>query len=234
MDKLVETTIEGYCGNSDVALLITIPKSISWDDYLKEIEAVKDGSKEMNYKVSSKPSKVKPGDKCFVCHDGYIRGWMTISSISRKKFQCSTTGNDWSEAWYVSRSGEFHPLDRAIPQKGFIGYRYINPQVYLMMSQIVRETFDERYQKYLNDYESALCFMKSRLQYIPKEELAYLLATHDKFARIGCAEYAADDNNYGIIKTYSDGVVNETAFGTPVERLPDPLGRKVDTWGRLI
>jgi len=128
MDKLIKKLVNEYyklLDDNEIALLITIPKKIKWEDYLKEIDAVKDGKSEINYKVSSKPSKVGIGDKCFICHDGFIKGWMTISDISQKQFECSTTGKQWAYAWYVSRTGVFHPIDKEIPCKGFMGYRYI-------------------------------------------------------------------------------------------------------------
>lgn len=109
------------------ALLITIPKTIKWEDYVKEIEAVRDETMEMNYKVSSKPGRVSAGDRCYICHNGFIKGWMRISSIEfRQSFDCATTKNHWDAGWYVSRSGEFHPLNPEVPQKGFMGYRYIS------------------------------------------------------------------------------------------------------------
>ncbi len=109
-----------------LAILITIPKTIKWEDYKKELETVKDGNQEMSFRVSSKPTKVKPGDRCYLCHNGFIKGWMIISNIEyRNAFDCSTTGKHWDEGWYVSRSGEFHKLDKEIPQKGFQGYHYI-------------------------------------------------------------------------------------------------------------
>ena len=109
-----------------LALLITIPKTIKWEDYLKEIDTVKDSSQEMNFKVSSKPTKVNIGDKCNICHNGFIKGWMIISNIEYKDaFDCSTTGEHWDKGWYVSRSGEFHKLDKEVPQKGFRGYHYM-------------------------------------------------------------------------------------------------------------
>lgn len=116
----------------ETAIMITIPKTIKWSDYLKELETVADGSHEMNYKVAWKPGKVKPGDKCFVCYDGYVRGWMTISNISKKSFNCSTTGKNWNEGWYISRTGKFHPVEEGkFPQKGFMGIKYVNANDYI-------------------------------------------------------------------------------------------------------
>jgi len=131
MKNIIEKTVNDYY--SETALMITVPKTIKWEDYLKEIETVKDGNYEMNYKVSSKPSKIKVGDKCFICHNGYVKGWMRISSISQKEFQCTTTGKQWDSAWYIERSGEFHYIDE-VQQKGFMGYRYVNANDYIKRS----------------------------------------------------------------------------------------------------
>jgi len=102
------------------------------------------------------------------------------------------------------------------------------------MYTIIRETFDERYKKYLENPEKAKGYMQERLKYMPIEQLAYLLAEHDKFSRLGCAEYAADDDPSYMIKSYTseNGVTTEKHIGQ--ERLKDPLGREVDPWGRPV
>ena len=106
------------------SICITIPKSIKWSDYEKELKAVEDESQEMNYKIPTIPKGVSVGDRCYICHDGYIKGWMKISNISKRDgFTCTTTGNDWSAGNYISRTGKFHYLKEPIPMKGFMGYR---------------------------------------------------------------------------------------------------------------
>lgn len=109
------------------AICITIPKSIRWDDYLKEIEKVADGSQLMNFKVPTFPKEVGKGDRCYIVHDGRIKGWMTIFNvIERDGFKCTTTGRDWDRGIYIQRTGKFHPLNPEVPMKGFMGYRYID------------------------------------------------------------------------------------------------------------
>ena len=107
-----------------IGLVITIPKSVKWEDYQKELNAVADGRQEMNFKVPTLPKKVNVGDRCYLCYNGYIIGWMTISSMGPKTFKCTTNGTDWTGN-FVSRSGKFHRLDNPIPCKGFQGYKYI-------------------------------------------------------------------------------------------------------------
>ena len=102
-------------------IIITIPKSVKWTDYEKEIDAVKDYTQVMNFKVNNFP-KVLKGSKCYLLYDGNIIGWMEIVGLSEKDFKCSTTGNDW-KGKFIERSGPFHKID-PIPMKGFQGFRY--------------------------------------------------------------------------------------------------------------
>lgn len=104
-------------------LLITLPSTVKWSDYEKEIDAVSDWSAEMNFKVSSVPKRVDVGSRCYVCHDGAIRGWMEISGFEEKEFECTTTGEYW-KGKFVKRSGPFHYIE-PIPYKGFQGFRYV-------------------------------------------------------------------------------------------------------------
>lgn len=110
------------------SLLITIPSTIEWSDYQKEIDAVSDGESEMNFKCSSLPKHVGIGDRCYVCWRGNIVGWMRISSIGPKEFCCTTTGEKWSGN-FVSRSGSFHKIS-PVPYKGFQGFRYIDDDTF--------------------------------------------------------------------------------------------------------
>lgn len=108
-------------------IIITIPKSIKWSDYEKEIKAVEDETHEMHFKIPTIPTDVNVGDRCYVCHDGYIKGWMKISNIGHlENFKCTTTDCIWTEGNYISRTGKFHYLKTPIPMKGFMGYRKTN------------------------------------------------------------------------------------------------------------
>ena len=109
------------------SICITIPKSIKWEDYEKEIKSVEDETQEMNYRLPTLPKDVKVGDRCYLCHDGYIKGWMKISNIGhRDGFTCTTTGQQWKEGNYISRTGKFNYLKNPVPMKGFMGYRKLD------------------------------------------------------------------------------------------------------------
>ena len=107
------------------AIVVTLPSNIEWADYEKELERVKDYHEVMNFKVYNFPKGIKKGDKCYVAHKGYVRGWMKIIGFSEKKFTCTTTGKQYNGK-FIERSGPFHYLDEKIPMKGFQGFRYFN------------------------------------------------------------------------------------------------------------
>lgn len=102
-------------------IIVTIPKNIKWEDYEKELDAVKDYEQVMLFKVSNFP-KTEPGSRCYLLYDGAIRGWMEIVGLSQNSFECTTTGNMW-KGKFIERSGPFHKID-PIPMKGFQGFRY--------------------------------------------------------------------------------------------------------------
>lgn len=104
-------------------IAITLPSSVSWEDYQKEIDLVADGSNVMNFKVNAFTVNSDVGMKCYLCHNGQMMGWMEIVGMVENDFSCSTTGKKWSGK-FIQRSGPFHKID-PIPMKGFRGFRYI-------------------------------------------------------------------------------------------------------------
>ena len=104
--------------------ILTIPKTTSWQDYLREIETVRDGSSVMNYGVRHFPKDMRPGDRCYLVWNGRVRGWMKIVNLHRADnfWQCSTTGIQWPPGNYIQRSGPFHPMDGP-EMRGFQGVR---------------------------------------------------------------------------------------------------------------
>lgn len=107
--------------------IITIPKTITWEDYQKELDAVADGTQSMFYKLPYKPREMKPGDRCYITWWNYVRGYMVIKSIEHRSFTCTTTGKEWPIAWYVERTGEF-VCDGGVIKRGFRGIRRYEPE----------------------------------------------------------------------------------------------------------
>jgi len=104
-------------------IVITLPSTINWNDYQKELKTVEDESQVMNFKVSNLPTKTSIGSKCYLCYKGNIIGWMKIVGLVKDDFNCTTTDKHWSGN-FIQRSGKFNHIT-PIPMKGFQGFRYI-------------------------------------------------------------------------------------------------------------
>ena len=101
-------------------IVITIPKSVKWDDYKKELYAAMNGET-LNFKVNAFP-KTAAGKRCYICYCGEVIGYHVISGMSEKEFTCTTTGNEW-KGKFIERTGHFHMIE-PVPMKGFQGFRY--------------------------------------------------------------------------------------------------------------
>lgn len=125
--KLLERTIRKIVAevkNELSDIVITILSTISWNDYQKELDTVKDYSQVMNFKVSNFPTKTKVGNKCYLCYKGEVIGWMEITGMEEKEFTCTTTGKNY-KGKFILRSGPFHKIN-PIKMKGFQGFRYFS------------------------------------------------------------------------------------------------------------
>lgn len=117
-------TITENVGQRDI--IITLPSSIEWSDYQKELDAVKDGRAVMNFKVPFLPKR-EMRDKIFRCWlvwRGHIVGWQRVCGfLEDGNFECSTTGTKW-EGNFIQRTGPFHASETQPEMKGFQGWRY--------------------------------------------------------------------------------------------------------------
>ena len=106
------------------ALLITLPSSIKWEDYEKELKAVEDESQVMNFKVPFLPKNIQRIKRVYLIYQGNIVGWQKFVGTSDKPFKCTTTDKNW-DGNFLQRTGPFHKID-PIPCKGFQGFRYFD------------------------------------------------------------------------------------------------------------
>ena len=117
------------------SLIITLPSTIKWGDYEKELKKTANYKHNLNFKVHNFPKGVHVGDKCYIVHNGVIKGWMEIVGFSEKEFNCTTTGKKW-DGKFIERSGPFHYLNKTIPYKGFQGFRYFDLEEYKIQNNI--------------------------------------------------------------------------------------------------
>ena len=117
------------------SIIVTLPSKKHWEEYENELIKVKDYKNVLNFKVHNFPKGIKRGDKCYVVHDGIIKGWMEIVGFSEKEFDCTTTNKKW-KGKFIERSGPFHYLTEKIPMKGFQGFKYFNMEEYKINNQL--------------------------------------------------------------------------------------------------
>lgn len=104
------------------ALLITLPSSVKWEDYEKELKAVEDETQVMNFKVPFLPKNINGIKRVYLVYNGNIVGWQKFVGTSDKPFKCTTTDKEW-DGNFIQRTGPFHKIN-PIPCVGFRGFRY--------------------------------------------------------------------------------------------------------------
>lgn len=103
-------------------VVVTLPKSVRWEDYEEELRAAEAGAV-MSFKVPRIPKDVRVGDRCYIAHNGFVRGYMVISGLDDwTEFACTTTGREW-RGRFIQRTGRFTYIT-PVPMKGFQGFRY--------------------------------------------------------------------------------------------------------------
>ena len=117
------------------SIIITLPSTTNWDDYEEELKKTENYKQVLNFKVSHFPKGINKGDKCYIVHQGFVKGWMEIVGFSEKQFTCSTTKKKW-DGKFIERSGPFHYLNEKIPYRGFQGFRYFDLQEYKIENNI--------------------------------------------------------------------------------------------------
>ena len=130
-----------------VDVLITIPKKVTWEIWLKECEDVaKNPDATLNYRVARMPKGITSGKtKCFVVYDGFIRGYHEVHDVTcRDGFTCHTTGKEWKAGYYLIRKGSFHPIE-PIPHKGFQGWRYFNEGHRVIRREVDKNVYTDDY-----------------------------------------------------------------------------------------
>lgn len=106
-------------------IVITWPKSRSLESYLAELDKAEREGLLINYRLPTRLLR-RDLERCYVVHDGAIRGWNEILSVDWKEdgmVKDPTTDAFWPAGCYIVRDPHWNPID-PVPMKGFRGFRY--------------------------------------------------------------------------------------------------------------
>jgi len=80
------------------------------------------------------PNHTEVGEKCFIVHDGYIRGYQIIKEFKKRKndFKDLETGKSYEAGSYVVLQDEFYFIP-PVKKNDFEGYQYFKEKVSLEM-----------------------------------------------------------------------------------------------------
>jgi hypothetical protein len=113
-------------------IVVTWPKKLRLDDYLRACAMAAQEGQVINYRVSRPPSidfgawADRPG-RCYIVYDGLVRGYQEILYIvyrSDDEVLDSHTKGFWPAGWYIVRNPEWHPVKGLIEMQGFQGWRW--------------------------------------------------------------------------------------------------------------
>lgn len=108
------------------AIVVTWPKTRPLRSYLRELARAADGDQVINFRVPGHPP-VKPGERCYMVHDGFVRGYNTVLRVEHRaagEVTDPVTRRPWPAGWYVVRDPVWHALEKPVRMDGFRSWRY--------------------------------------------------------------------------------------------------------------
>jgi hypothetical protein len=111
-------------------LILTWPKTRPLDSYLRELTLAQERGEVINFRVSGQPN-VKGGRRCYMVHDGAMRGWLPIVEVvyrgprEVRRVVSDARSGFWPEGWFVVRKPRWTPLAEPVKMQGFQGFRYL-------------------------------------------------------------------------------------------------------------
>ncbi len=119
--------------------IVTVPKTVNWDEYLKELHSSFVARQSIFFRIPHKVDVVYQETKCFVVYDGAVRGFMFALTCDKNPvgFTCFYTGKKWPPGIYIERIPQMAFLRKPIPMRGFRGIRKFSfPEGYLASLEI--------------------------------------------------------------------------------------------------
>lgn len=115
-----------------VDLIVTWPKARPLQSYLDELSKAEEAGLLINFRISYPPKDIGFLDwcgrphRCYVTHNGFVRGYNEIVSIERKADGIvldPITKEPWPEGNYIVRDPKWFPVNKIV-KCGFQGWRY--------------------------------------------------------------------------------------------------------------
>lgn len=106
-------------------IIVTIPRSQYKNDDI-ETKDMLENNKTQFWAMKKLPKHIDIGSRIYFVKNGVIESSMKIFKIEKNKIEkCSTTGNIWEGN--ILHLNDLLYLNSPIPMKGFMGYRYYEP-----------------------------------------------------------------------------------------------------------
>ena len=109
-------------------IIVTWPACRSLESYLVKLRRAAAEEKVILFKVGAMPRHTAAGQRCYMVHSGYVRGFCEIIDL---QFENEgeppidpISGKQMSRGNYIVRSPHWWELGRQPDMKGFQGFRY--------------------------------------------------------------------------------------------------------------
>lgn len=107
-------------------IVVTWPKTLPLEDYVAELRSAERRGDVINFRVAHPPWDAI-GGRCFMVHDGAVRGWNRIVEVLHRdegEVRDVRSGGHWPAGFYVVREPIWFPVVPPIPMRGFQGWRW--------------------------------------------------------------------------------------------------------------
>ena len=110
-------------------IIVTTPKNKMADAAEEARQCIEAGGGYYFRKFPLKPKGLQAGSRIFYVENGYIRGFAKVSKIQYGEMVCDTTGKDYGVGYYATMPAWSWKWIKALPMKGFQGFRYLPEEI---------------------------------------------------------------------------------------------------------
>lgn len=105
-------------------IVCTWPKTRTLQSYLDELRKAENSGLTIGFRVAQRPPRHLISHRCYMVHDGAVRGWCLIFDIKwSDSFIDPVERRNMRAGWFIVRSPHWHEIE-PVPMVGFRGWRY--------------------------------------------------------------------------------------------------------------